>query len=333
MNQITFPRKSYFGDTVEKTELEKWFLYGKSKSLKGKTEYNLVENIKKNLEGISSATTEDEQFLLSVIKNFLPYILVCSPTNLRNISLLVDKLFPDIFIKAIKAGTIQYTKFHDDLFDAFNYKSYLKNKLRDLACFLNIKSCPYCNMSYTLFAEDGPHYKHMKNIFQIDHFYGEKKYPFLSMSLYNLIPSCAVCNQKKSDTPLSLNFHPYLIGINKQFHFKVENPLPLIFGAMKDKINVDLELENKAEADKTELEDYDKLFDIKLRYCRHKDIVQEVFDKAYLERYYTAHFFKFLRPKYRQRLIYGVYMDENEIEKRPMSKFIQDIRKQAIDML
>ena len=329
MNQITFPRKSYFGDTVEKTELEEWFLYGKSKSLKGKKEYNLVNEIGDKLNNITSANAVGEKKLLKFVTNKLSFILVCPPEKLERLTKLVDKYYPNLFIKNIK-GKEEYTKFHKDLFNAFNYESYRENKLRDLACFLNIKSCPYCNISYTLFAENGPNYNNMGNLFQFDHFYGKKEYPFLSMSLYNLIPSCAVCNQKKSATPLSLNFHPYLKGINKQFHFKVENPLPLIFGAKKDKINIDLELENKAEANKTELEDYDKLFDIKLRYSRHRDIVQEVFAKAYLERYYTSPFFKFLDPEYRQRLIYGVYMDENEIEKRPMSKFVQDIRKQAI---
>lgn len=323
MNQITFPRKSYFGDTVEKPELEEWFLYGKSKSLKGKKEYNLVDEIGKRLKTISSANNEVEKRLLDFISRNLAYILVCSPEVLGK---LIGKKRFNI------SGNDKFLK---DLLQAFDYDSYRDNKLRDLACFLDVKSCPYCNMSYTLFAEDGKDYKKMASIFQFDHFYGEKKYPFLSMSLYNLIPSCAICNQKKSDNPLSLNFHPYFNGINKQFHFKVENPLPLIFGAKKDKINIDLELENKAEANKTELEDYDKLFDIKLRYSRHRDVVQEVFDKAYLEMYYgDSRFFEFLDDKFKKeylyRIIYGTYMDENEIEKRPMSKFIQDIRKQAI---
>lgn len=330
MNQITFPRKSYFGDTVEKPELEEWFLYGNSKILNVENNYNLVKEIGKRLKKTRSAKTKDEKRILNFIYKNLGKILIYTPVKLEKLTKIKNEYFSNIFINS--KGKKKYTKFHDKLLDAFNYESYRKNKLRDLACILNIKSCPYCNMSYTLFAEDGPNYNNMDTIFQFDHFYGKIKYPFLSMSLYNLIPSCAVCNQKKSATPLSLNFHPYQKGINKQFHFKVENPLPLIFGAKKDKINIDLELEKKAEANKTELEDYDKLFDIKLRYSRHRDIVQEVFAKAYSERYYTSPFFYFLDPKYRQRLTYGVYMDENEIEKRPMSKFIQDIRKQAINL-
>lgn len=33
---------------------------------------------------------------------------------------------------------------------------------------------------------------------------------------------------------------------------------------------------------------------------------------------------------YMIRLAYGTYMNEHEIEKRPMSKYIQDLRKQAL---
>lgn len=337
MNQITFPRKSYFGDTVEKPELEEWFLYGNSKILNvKKNHYNLVKEIGKRLKKTRSAKTKDEKRILNFIYKNLDKILIYTPVKLEKLTKIKNEYFSNVFINS--KGKKKYTKFHDKLLKAFNYNSYRDNKLRDLACFLNVKSCPYCNMSYTLFAENGKTYSQMETKFQFDHFYGKEEYPFLSMSLYNLIPSCAICNQKKSTKHLSLNFHPYFNGINKQFHFKVENPLPLIFGATKDKINIDLELENRAKVNKKELEDYDKLFDIKLRYSRHRDVVQEVFDKAYSEMYYgDSRFFEFLDDKFKKeylyRIIYGTYMDENEIEKRPMSKFIQDIRKQAIDKI
>lgn len=326
MNQITFPRTSYDGIIVEKSEIEEWFLYGASKTLKGKKNYNLVDEIGKRLKTISSANNEVEKRLLDFVSMNLDFILVCSPEVHRK------------WIGKKRFNISGNDKFLKDLLQAFNYDFYRDNKLRDLACFLDVKSCPYCNMSYTLFAEDGKDYKKMASIFQFDHFYGEKKYPFLSMSLYNLIPSCAICNQKKSDNPLSLNFHPYFNGINKHFYFKVNDTLSLLLGAKKDKVNVGIELENNTITTQGELYYYDSMFDISLRYSRHKDIVQEVFDKAYLETYYgDSSFFNFLddrfKKEYLYRLIYGVYMDENEIEKRPMSKFVQDIRRQAIDKI
>lgn len=51
--------------------------------------------------------------------------------------------------------------------------------------------CPYCqqNFSFTVIGE-------AKGSFRptLDHFYPKSKYPYLSLSLFNLVPSCYVCN-------------------------------------------------------------------------------------------------------------------------------------------
>lgn len=59
---------------------------------------------------------------------------------------------------------------------------------------LGVKVCPYCNRMYTttLFGEE-------KIRPDFDHFYPKSKYPYLAVSLFNLIPSCSMCNKKKGD--------------------------------------------------------------------------------------------------------------------------------------
>ncbi|MEY8268394.1 hypothetical protein AALA79_18765 [Lachnospiraceae bacterium 64-25] len=59
---------------------------------------------------------------------------------------------------------------------------------------LGVKVCPYCNRMYTttLFGED-------KIRPDFDHFYPKSKYPYLAVSLFNLIPSCSMCNKRKGD--------------------------------------------------------------------------------------------------------------------------------------
>lgn len=59
---------------------------------------------------------------------------------------------------------------------------------------LNVKVCPYCNRMYTttLYGK-----KRIRPDF--DHFYPQSRYPYLAVSLFNLIPSCNVCNRAKSD--------------------------------------------------------------------------------------------------------------------------------------
>ena len=58
---------------------------------------------------------------------------------------------------------------------------------------LNISTCYYCNIDFvnTYNTKGGK-----KNKFTLDHFYDKATYPYLALSLYNLIPSCYTCNSK-----------------------------------------------------------------------------------------------------------------------------------------
>lgn len=58
---------------------------------------------------------------------------------------------------------------------------------------LDVKVCPYCNRQYTFTVPK------VKVSPQFDHYFPISKYPYLQLSLFNLIPSCSTCNLKKSD--------------------------------------------------------------------------------------------------------------------------------------
>lgn len=62
---------------------------------------------------------------------------------------------------------------------------------------MNVDVCPYCGRQYIFTLGDGEDKK--KGRPQIDHYFPEAEFPFLSCSLYNFIPSCASCNHQKSD--------------------------------------------------------------------------------------------------------------------------------------
>lgn len=80
-------------------------------------------------------------------------------------------------------------------YDALNYekKCQEKNTAYWLQEQLGVEVCPYCNRMYTttLFGKN-------KIRPDFDHFYPQSKYPYLTVSLFNLIPSCSMCNRKKS---------------------------------------------------------------------------------------------------------------------------------------
>lgn len=96
-------------------------------------------------------------------------------------------------------------KIHQILKEYFGYEDFSKGayqeKLKepwDAYAFiqaLNIDVCPYCNRQYIFTIRKG------NGRPQIDHFYPQEEYPYLSCSLYNFIPSCAQCNHQKSSIP------------------------------------------------------------------------------------------------------------------------------------
>lgn len=83
----------------------------------------------------------------------------------------------------------------------------------------NIKYCPYCNAE-TVYSISRTDKGDIKSSF--DHFYPQGRYPFLAISLYNLIPSCYRCNSqfKRDHYEESLEtFHPYLDDVDEQAEF------------------------------------------------------------------------------------------------------------------
>lgn len=319
MNKIEFPRISYDGTLVHKIDLESWYCR------------EIEDQVLQRLEDIDTTSYKFlQKRTLSWIKNSLQHILIASPQWLERVSKLINTYGNGVFRYKNANNRWQSTDFGDAIYKAFNYEGYRKNTLISLAEKLNVKSCPYCNMHYTLFAEEGNKYKDKLTKFQYDHFFDKADYPFLSMSLYNLIPSCGVCNQGKSTGHLSLKFHPYASSIAEQFHFEVSDPLSLYSGRKKDRIELKMIPDNVTNA---EIKEFDDTFHLHTLYRRHGDVAQEVFDKAYEEPYYLdTSSFSFLSgaaSEYMLRLTYGVYLNKEEIEKRPMSKFIQDLRKQA----
>ena len=246
-----------------------------------------------------------------------PNWLTDKPTKLEKVKNEVDEKY--------KALLSENKKFRDELLGAYGYEH---SNLLELARWLNVKTCPYCNMQYTLCAEaykDGELVEKMAK-FQYDHFFDKAEYPMLSMSLYNLIPSCASCNQGKSKRPLSMAFHPYSTAIKDTFRFRVKDPSDLLAGGDDEKIEIKLVPQKPVDVDA-----YNEMFHIESLYQRHRDVAREVFARAYVDRYYEdGSNFEFLQDSnFMERLEKGFYPDEEDIDKRPLTKLQQDLWNQA----
>ena len=270
------------------------------------------------------------------IKNKLHDLLVADALSLKNYAYYFDSVYPDRFYEKPN-GHWKSSKLGTAILDAFNYSNYRETVLVEMARMLNVKTCPYCNMHYPLYAnEEVKLVRKTKALgltrFQFDHFYDKLHYPMLSMSFFNLIPSCAVCNQGKSAKSLSLSYHPYYSDIHRLFHFELTDPLgPYTASRVNDEVEIDLTPEIGVK--KEEFEEFIGTFHLKSLYGRHGDVVQEVFDKAYEMPYYlNPDNFSFLKGKdadYLKRLWMGNYTASDDVEKRPMAKFMQDMWRQA----
>lgn len=282
-------------------------------------------------------TTGLEKTMVSIIRNHLHKILTARPEKLEKWSIIVDRY------RRLLSSEVQYPPKHDNYYSvmslgealsrAFNYNYFRESEeLRNLAMRLNVKTCPYCNMHFTLYAEDDSgQEKYAK--FQFDHFYDKKMYPMFSMSLYNLVPSCSVCNGSKKQQKLSIAFNPYYGSISRSFFFEADDVLELLYGMKKaDQFSIKM----IPVGNPTEFAEYENAFHLRALYSRHGDMAREVFDKAYLASYYGyPNNFPFIPGgdySYLRRLWLGVYTEEKDIEKRPMTKFCNDLEEQAFSL-
>lgn len=99
----------------------------------------------------------------------------------------------------------------EKVFDYHDQLSQSKSKSYWLARHIGHNTCTYCNRQYT-FTVDGPNDESRKTRPDFDHWFPKSLFPLLSLNIYNLIPSCKICNSSaKGDKIFHLGeyVHPY----------------------------------------------------------------------------------------------------------------------------
>ena len=100
----------------------------------------------------------------------------------------------------------------------FRYDTFSKRAVAvDILTEMGVSVCPYCNRQYTFTSKSG------KVRAQLDHYYPKTLYPYLALSLYNMVPSCGICNQAKSSlntlkTPI---MYPYEEDFEDEARFEI----------------------------------------------------------------------------------------------------------------
>lgn len=210
-----------------------------------------------------------------------------------------------------------------DYDSVINYKKYKKGMHSYwLMQKLNVRVCPYCNRSYTFTIN-----KNNKNIRpEFDHYYPKSSYNHLALSFYNLVPCCPTCNHTKKENLVDI--HPYNEDFGNNCKFKIDKIEECILNKKYDNWNIDFE--------KTSTK-FDKNIDtlaLKELYNEHKDFVSEIVFKtrAYNSGVYKSLIDTFLdqdlSEKEMELLIFGTYLESDELGLRPLSKLSKDIIEQ-----
>lgn len=223
-----------------------------------------------------------------------------------------------------------FGKFKKDMEEL--YEDFMKSTRRyetfgmQLSRSLNIRTCPYCNRSYTFSIDekmDEASDKRVKVRPEFDHFYPKSKYPCLALCFYNLIPSCPVCNHLKKEREIDLN--PYLIDTeNSPIYFNLKNEKEV-----KTAEDIVLEVKSSDGRGSGNIE----VLGLQHLYNEHKDYVKEMMDKAvaYDKSYYDGLMESFrgmdLNAQDIENRIWGTYTECSDLGKRPLSKLTRDILK------
>ena len=215
------------------------------------------------------------------------------------------------------------------------YKKFTRRKLgTQWAEKVGVKICPYCNRNY-IFTLKGSNVRP-----QYDHYFPKSLYPYLALSMYNLIPCCAICNGAKHDfdtydsTNLEENFlYPYRDSYGKLFNFRIDdgNNISSWLG-MADEYKLIIAPASGVPLSllKRQLNAAKKLNLIEL-YNKHSDFVRDVIRTAYI---YNDEYYQSLLDSYpslfssvseAKNFVYLNYIDEPDWDKRILAKLTHDI--------
>lgn len=252
-------------------------------------------------------------------------------------NLLVKKPFEIeqqiIDIKIAPIDRIPNISIRKDIQKALNYKGLRNSFFPEYFYNIGIKACVYCNSNLTISTcKRRPRSPEYKAKFDVDHYYSKDKYPFLSISLFNLYPTCASCNRAKKDNKVFFELYSDdLIKTTKsEFEFVFDVGSEAKYLNSNDYNDLKFKFQEPLVPDNT-YKTFQDVFRIQELYETQKDIVEELVAK---NKMYNQSNRKQLRDSFDKlnlsdelfdRIILGNYKDPVDIHKRPIAKFAQDI--------
>ena len=192
-------------------------------------------------------------------------------------------------------------------------------------------TCVYCNRQYAfnIVRDGGKNDKDRIARPALDHWFPKSLFPLMSLSYYNLIPSCTVCNSSaKLDRlwKLSTHIHPYTTASDEPaFKFRYKAGINATW---------EIDFDNLNDIEKKTIED----LCLKEAYQSHSGLeVSDLIELAsknngtYLKQVYVQilHLYADGTDKMKAyRLLFGAELMPRDYKNRPMSKLKRDIIEQ-----
>lgn len=206
---------------------------------------------------------------------------------------------------------------------------------------LGVEVCPYCNRQYiNSWKETLNNQVHITA--DLDHFYPKSKFPLFSLSLFNFIPSCQICNQRMKGGDFSPMIYPFEERFGSDAVFVIDNiglssyeELKILQGAMSENINISFLLNSSAfDEIKNKINRSIEQFKLKEIYQSHSNYVAELLvkkriysDGTYLEMLKNQFGDLNLNESELDVFLYGFNWQDGEDINKPLSKLTYDIIK------
>lgn len=292
-------------------------------TLKNGTNISLPPNVIDELIPGRNTPTPD----YSVLKS----LLCAEPKELnqKNTELWLNFRVPEGEEKALRKKIAQVFDYNG----VFNTSD--KSKSFWLAKLIERNTCPYCNRQYCFTVERGTGRNKNERIARpsFDHWFLKSKYPLLSLSLHNLIPSCPTCNtsvRASKDMTLDAHINPYV-----DYSHEPKSETSFRFRATKkisERFAWELKIDRKPG---TLIDETIKTFALDEIYAYHEKLeVRDImmFDARYKKGYLSTLFNKVIKDgRLRMsreevfRLLFGTELNEDRFLSRPFSKLKHDL--------
>ncbi|MFH6991845.1 hypothetical protein [Flavobacterium sp. FlaQc-48] len=238
--------------------------------------------------------------------------------------------------------------FKAEIFKVFDYDSTVNSFTKKdsgrlaykLAKRLKMNTCPYCNANYTFTIRN----KRLKSRPQFDHFYNKGRHPYFSLSFYNLIPSCALCNsgalKGQKEFSLAKHIHPFLESIENIYQFRTKIDA-VDFLVSSDNFELKMVLcpkMKKGDPLSIKAKGNIEVFALDDRYKFHKDVAESVIKNSYIyNNSAISDLYKTFEIKGKsifnsereiKELIVGNYLSSADSHKRIHTKLVRDIAEE-----